>query len=71
MKNSAKIDVLKNLKHTAQKLYLEYLAQSGLNNCLNCMHDDSGGDPDYHCDQHENIPRRMMVKQPITKNATH
>lgn len=66
MSNSEKILTLKKLK----ELYKIYLNQSGTNNMINCMHDDSGGHPDYHCDQHDNTPRQM-IKRPIIKNGIH
>lgn len=66
MNNSEKILTLKKLK----ELYQIYLNQSGMNNNINCMHDDSGGHPDYHCDQHDNTPSRM-VKRPIIKNGIY
>lgn len=42
-----------------------------MNNNINCIHDDSGGHPDYHCDQHDNTPSRMVKRpiSPIIKNV--
>lgn len=71
MKSNKEIIVLKNLKIAMKGLYEEYLIQSGSNNCKNCIHDDSGGHPDYHCDQHDNTPVRTMIKKRNAKNEIY
>ena len=50
------------------KYYKKYLAQgkqklvtSG--SYIGAFHDDSGGHPNYHCDQHDNTPSRIVVKK--------
>lgn len=50
------------------KYYKKYLAQGKQKlvtggSYIGAFHDDSGGHPDYHCDQHDNTPSRIVVKK--------
>lgn len=62
------------IKQPVQEIYKEYLSQSSIE-CLEefstheNVHDNSGGDPDYHNDSHDNTPgvRQMVLK----KNETN
>ncbi len=69
------IETLKKMKKVVEELYNTYLKQSNCcfsnSNDNNCWHDDSGGHPDYHCNQHDNTPVRIMVKCPNVKNVTN
>ncbi len=44
-------------KRKLLKLYKIYLSQGYDNSKIFFYHDDSGGHPDYHVDQHDNYPR--------------
>lgn len=75
MKNSRKIESLKNMKVAVVRLYEIYMAQSNQNNEeTNCYHanehDNSGAHPDYHNNSHDNTPGRMMTRT-LVKNATN
>lgn len=75
MKNSRKVETLKNMKIAAIKLYEIYMAQSNQNKTeMNCYHenehDNSGAHPDYHNNSHDNTPDRMLTRT-LVKNATN
>lgn len=75
MKNSRKVEILKNMKTAAIKLYEIYMAQSNQNNeeitCYHANeHDNSGAHPNYHNNSHDNTPGRMMTRT-LAKNAAN
>lgn len=64
----------KNIVNLEQlvNLYQVYILQANekrnINNMM--MHDDSGpGDPDYHCDTHDNYPTMIVRKR--TRNGSN
>ena len=75
MKKHEKIKQLENYKLKIIEMSNVYLSQAGQTNLNNngffkCIHDDSGGHPDYHCDQHDNTPGRAL-KRSLIKNVTN
>lgn len=63
MKKQEKFNMKELLKY-----YKKYLAQGKQKlvtggSYIGAFHDDSGGHPDYHCDQHDNTPSRIVVKK--------
>lgn len=75
MKKEKKIQELKEMKTSLLSLYDLYLKQAGQKNIeMNSYHenghDNSGGHPNFHCNQHDNTPSRMM-RLVLTKNGTN
>lgn len=75
MKNSKKVETLKNVKIIAIKLYEVYMSQSNQDKAEMSYyheneHDNSSSHPDYHNDSHDNTPSRMMARA-LVKNATN
>lgn len=55
--NNVDLEILFNL-------YQLYILQGNKNINSMMMHDDSGpGDPDYHCDTHDNYPTMIVRKK--------
>lgn len=64
-----KKEILTNQKQLLQ-LYEIYITQSNNNTEVIGLHDDSGpGDPDYHCDTHDNYP--TMITRKRVKNVSN
>ena len=72
MKKENKKQALREMKALSLSLYELYLAQASekINSYHENGHDNSGGHPDYHCNQHDNTPSRMM-RLVLTKDVTN
>ncbi len=75
MKKENNTQTLKKIKALSLSLYELYLKQSGqeifdMSSCHENNHDNSGGHPDYHCNQHDNTPDRMK-RLILIKNVTN
>jgi hypothetical protein len=75
MKKENKKQALREMKALSLSLYEFYLAQASekiteMNSYHENGHDNSGGHPDYHCNQHDNTPSRMM-RLVLTKDVTN
>lgn len=55
------------------ELYQTYQKQANTNErTIYSLHDDSGpGDPDYHCDTHDNYVVNTKIKTKVKSNVTN
>lgn len=75
MKKEKKIQIIEKNKLLLLSLYETYLEQSGqkdieITNSHENDHDNSGGHPDFHCNQHDNTPGKMKGLI-LTKNVSN